>query len=112
MIKVVSALVLAAAMSSSATLSNSNTSFREALHACSGALGSVSFASNHARIASAEGVDTFEGDFNENGTMRATLESSDGKKYARVTVNQRHRSVFAGHLRTTMGGRVACIYPD
>lgn len=111
MINVVSALILAAAMSGSVTLNNSNTSFREALSACPSALGSVSFALHHARIAANSGAYIDE-ELNPSGTISAMLQTTDGTKSARLMIDQTRRTVDGKHVTTARGGRVACIHPD
>jgi hypothetical protein len=112
MIKAVLALILVASMNGSVTVSNSNVSFRESLSSCTNALGSVSFALHHARIAAANGVFIDEDLSSENGMVRAILETSDGTKSARVTIDQTRRTVYGKHVTAAMRGKVACIHPD
>jgi hypothetical protein len=98
-------------MDTSATLHGSNISFKHALQACGGALGSVSFALGHARIAAAEGIDSDESAPDANGKMSVTLQNDSGTKSAKVSIDQRHNSVSAKNLRV-VNGDVACILPD
>lgn len=104
-------LLLAATMGGSATLHNSNLSFKDALGVCPGALGSVSFSVNHARIAAASGVETDESEPDANGKFQVTLQDAGGKS-ARVAIDQKRRSVSAKNKRVALRGTVACILPD
>jgi hypothetical protein len=110
--KLVAASVLVAAVGGSTTLHDSNVSFKQALGACSGALGSVSFALGHARIAASPGIDTDESEPNANGMVSVTLQDASGAKSAKVSIDQRSRSVSAKNVRVEMRGNVACILPD
>jgi hypothetical protein len=111
--KAAAALVLIAATSGSTTLSDSVITFRQALGACgAGALGSVSFALHHARVAAAEGVDSDETEPDEYGTLSVVLQDPKSGKSAKIGLDQRSRTVTAKNLRVEMGGKVACILPD
>lgn len=109
---VLASLVLVAATSGSVTLHDSNVTFRQALHSCTGALGSVSFALAHARTAAAEGVDTDESAPDSNGMMTVMFTSADGSKSAKVSIDQGKRSINAKNLRVEMNRSVACVLPD
>lgn len=109
--KEVAAAVLIAATGGSATLHDSRVSFKDALGACGGALGSVSFSLNHARVAGAAGIETDETQ-DSNGNMRVVLQNASGTKSARVTIDQKTRSVSAKNMRVEKRGTVACILPD
>lgn len=111
-VKLAAVFVLAAATSGAATLRDSNISFKQALVACPGALGSVSFALGHARVAASQGVDTYESDPDANGKLKVTLENAGGTASAAVSIDQSRRWVLAKHLRVQANGRVACILPD
>ncbi len=106
------AIVSIVAMSGSATLHDSTITFKRALGACSGALGSVSFALGHARVAASEGVNIDETEADPNGRLSATLQNASGTKSAAVSIDQRARSVSAKHVTVELNRRVACIYPD
>ena len=111
--RLLSALVLLGATSaSSVTLHDSNVTFRRALSQCPGALGTVTFALAHARIATHEGVtmETTEGD--EVTEFSVRLRSSDGNKSANIEIDQRRRSVEGKDVRATLNRSVACIFPD
>ena len=103
--------LLAAAAGSSVTLHDSNVSFKEALHSCSGALGSVSFSLGHARIAAPPGVESDEST-GEMSMLSVVLEPANGDKSAKIAIDQTHRTVSAKHLRVTKNGAVACVSPD
>jgi hypothetical protein len=105
------AVVLIAAMGGGSTLHNSNVSFKDALKACPGALGSVSFSLGHSRVATSTGVETDE-TYSGNGTVHVVLQDSSGKKSARATIDQTRRSVSAKNTRTGLNGTVACVFPD
>lgn len=111
-IKVLFALVLIAAMSGSKILHDSNATFKQALSACEGSLGSVSFALGHARIAASPGVDTEESAADPNGVVSIMLQDASGAKAAQVSIDQKNRSVSAKHIRLEMNATVACILPD
>jgi hypothetical protein len=106
------ALVFIAATSGSTTLRDSVLTFRQALAACPGALGSVSFAVNHARVAAAEGIDSDESETNEYGQLTVVLQDPNSGKSAKIDLDQRTRTVTAKNLRVESGGKVACILPD
>jgi hypothetical protein len=110
--KAAAALVLIAATGGSTTLRDSVLTFRQALAACPGALGSVTFAVNHARVAGAEGVDTDETEPDANGTLTVVLQDPASGKSAKIGLDQRSRKVTAKNMRVESGGRVACILPD
>lgn len=126
MIRVATVLILIAAMAGCAgsgnsspgsesggtTLGNSNVSFRDALSACSGALGSITFAAGHARIAAHAGVETDEVLPDANGIISVVLENESGTKSANVHVDQTKRTVSAKNVRSQKSGNVICIYPD
>jgi hypothetical protein len=106
------ALVAVVAVSGGATLHDSTITFRRALDACPGALGSVSFALGHARVAASEGVDMEETEADPNGRLDVTLQTTSGNQSAAVAIDQRARSVSAKHVRVELNRRVACILPD
>ncbi len=107
-------VLLAAAGGSSVTLHNSHVTFKEALQRCSEvqALGSVTFALNHARIGTAPGVSIDESPPGEVAMIEAELRSENGDKSAKVTIDQAHRTVAAKNVRVKRNGFVACILPD
>lgn len=112
MFKEAAALTLIAALSGSTHIGNSNVSFKEALGACPGTLGAVSFAAGHARIIASAGVETDESLPDKNGTINVMLQDASGKKTARVRIDQKGRMVYAKNVRTEMRGNVACVLPD
>ena len=107
-----SLVLLLAASSGPVTLHDSNVTFRRALSACPGALGSVTFALAHARTAATPGIATDESAADENGMMSVVFASVDGSKSAHVEIDQRKRSVSAKNVRVEMNRSVACILPD
>lgn len=102
---------LLAAIGGSTTIQPSNVSFREALAACPGALGTVSFAMHFARVTTAEGAFFTESE-PVNGAFDATLENESGSKSARVSIDQPRRSIKAKNVELKRNGTVACILPD
>ncbi len=109
---VASVLLLAAStMAQTVTLHDSNVTFKRALHSCNDAMGSITFAQGHGRIAGTAGVATEES-FGENATISVSFQSEDGTKASRVEIDQRARSVSAKHLRVELNRSVACVLPD
>ena len=106
------ALMLVVALSGGVSLRDSTVSFKQALAACPGSLGSISFALGHARVAASQGVDTFETEGDANGKLSVTLQNAAGSASAAVSIDQRRRSVSAKHLSVQLNGRVACIRAD
>lgn len=100
------------ALGGNTTLHDSNVSFKQALDACSGGLGAVSFALGHARISAAAGIDTDESGPDPSGVISLTLRNAGGAKSSRVSIDQQRRSVSAKNLRIELNGRVACVLPD
>ena len=105
------AVLVIAAMSGSATLRDSHVTYKQALSACGGALGSVSFALGHARIGSSPGVDIDEAPA-DGGKLSAVLEDGGSSKSAKISIDQTQRSVSAKHVRVVRNGTVACILAD
>jgi hypothetical protein len=106
-------LVLVAAAGGATTLSDSVLTFKQALGACgAGALGSVSFALGHARVAAAAGIDSDETEPDEYGTLTVVLQDPKSGKSAKVGLDQRKRAVSAKNVQVVERGRVACILPD
>jgi hypothetical protein len=106
------ALVLLAAMSASTTLTDSVVTYKQALGACSGALGSVTFALGHARVATPQGVKSSESAPDANGNMMVVLKDATGSKTAHFAIDQAKRSVSAKNVRVEMHDQVACVLPD
>lgn len=98
-------------MSGPVHVGNSNTSFREALSACPGALGAVSFALGHLRVTSPGGVFIDETLPDENGVIRVIFQDARHNEIARANINQRQRAVYGNNVRSAMRRRVACIMP-
>ncbi|MBV8601662.1 MAG: hypothetical protein JO359_08900 [Candidatus Eremiobacteraeota bacterium] len=105
------AVVLIAAMSGSTTLRDSHASFKQALAACSGALGSVTFALGHARVAAAPGVDSDES-FGDAGKVNVVLQDGGSSKAAKLSIDQSKRTISAKNVRVEAHGTIACILPD
>jgi hypothetical protein len=111
--RVAAALLLLAATTGAGTkLKDSNVSFKQALGACSGALGSISFALGHARVAAAPGVDSDASETSAAGTLTVMLQDASGKKSATVAIDQQKRAIWSKNVRVEMNGTVACILPD
>ena len=111
MVKAIAAGITIVAMAGGATLRDSHVSFKQALAACSGALGSVSFSLGHARIAASAGVDTDESP-GSSGQLSVVLQDGAGSKSAKVTIDQRQRMVMAKNVRVAGNNAIACILPD
>lgn len=106
------ALMAAGGMSGGAVLHGSNVSFKDALASCPGALGSVSFALHHARVAAAPGIGVDESEPDANQALSLTLTDASGSKTAAVTIDQKKTAVSAKNLKVVRGGTVACILAD
>lgn len=111
-VKVGAVLILAAAVSGTVSLRDSNVSLKQALAACPGSLGSISFALGHARVAASKGVGTYETAADTNGTLRVTLRNGATRASAAASIDQQRRSISAKHLSVQLNGRVACINAD
>ncbi len=103
------AVVPTAASAGSVTLSGSSLSFKQALSACPGALGSVTFVLGHSRVVATPGVST-QTDTTQAGIDTVTF-SGNGKG-ASVVVNGHDRSVSGKHVQPTSRNQVACVLPD
>lgn len=107
-----SLVLLAASGSGSVTLQESNVTFKRALQSCTGALGSVSFALGHGRVATAPGVESDQSLPDSSAVISVVLQASNGAKSAKVSIDQRNRTVTAKNVRAEANRTVACILPD
>jgi hypothetical protein len=108
------ALVLAAvspvaAASGPVTLTASSVTFKQALAACPGALGSITFTLGHSRVAATSGVST-QTDTSSAGVDTITFSGPGGG--ATVVANGHDRSVSGKHVAAKMKNQVACVMPD
>jgi hypothetical protein len=90
-------------------LPNSTTTFKAAQAACSGALGSVTFALNHARAHAAAGVDLHEQPSTAAGIITMVFSDSANGESATVEVNSHHRSVAGKNVTAKANKTVACV---
>ncbi|MBV8373578.1 MAG: hypothetical protein JOY69_09975 [Candidatus Eremiobacteraeota bacterium] len=100
----------AVALASTVTLQPSTLSFKQALSACAGSLGSVTFTLGHARTASLPGV-TEQVDTSSAGIDSITFTDSGGKS-ATATANGHTHAVSAKNLQVKWKNQLACINPD
>jgi hypothetical protein len=96
--------------SSSATITPSSLTFKQALAACPGALGSVTFSLGHARVAAAVDV-TMQSDVSSSGVETITLTSEKGPS-ATVVANGHDHTVAAKNVQVKWKGQLACVMPD
>ena len=104
-----SSTLAAGAAGTSVTLKPSSMSFAQALAACPGALGSVTFTLGHSRVAAAAGVST-DSDAEAAGVETITFSGAKGAT-ATVSANGHARTVSGKNLTTKANGSVACIMP-
>lgn len=107
------ALALTAAPAAAAqtvTLQPSSLSFKQAVSACSGSLGSVSFTLGHARVAAQPGVSE-DVDTSSSGIDTVTFTDSGGKT-ATATANGHNHTVSAKNVQTKWKSQLACVNPD
>lgn len=100
----------ATAAASPVTLSPSTLTFKQAAAACNGALGTVTFALGHARIASSSGVSE-QIDTTSSGIDTATFADNAGKS-ATVVADGHKRTVSAKNVQVKWKNQLACIMPD
>jgi len=106
------ALVLLAATYPSTTLTDSVVTYKQALEACNGTLGSVSFALGHARIITPQGVKSSESAADANGNVKVVFKDAATSKAAHFAIDQNKREISAKNVRVEMHKQVACILPD
>jgi hypothetical protein len=100
----------AAAEPTTVTVTPSNVTFKRALAACpAGALGSITFALGHVRVAGAPDVET---DIDATNISAQLVTLSTGSKSATATVNAAKNTVTAAHVTLELNRRVACVAPD
>jgi hypothetical protein len=100
----------AIASASTVTLQPSTLSFKQALSACSGSLGSITFTLGHARAASLPGV-TEQVDTSSAGIDTITFTNANGKS-ASATANGHNRTVSAKNVQVKWKEQLACVSPD
>lgn len=112
--RIVAVLSLLAALGASAapvsvTVAPSNTSFKEAMAACPGAMAGISFTLGHLRVAEQAGVDSDLDDADPTA-QTLTLTAADGGT-ASVKIDAKTRTVIAKNVKLS-GTSVACVSPD
>ena len=101
----------AVALASSVTLQPSTLTFKQALSACTGSLGSITFTLGHARAASLPGV-TEQVDSSTAGIDTITFASDSTGKSATATANGHTHAVTAKNVQVKWKNQVACVNPD
>ena len=105
-----SSTLVAAAAGAPVTLKPSSMTFAQALAACPGALGSVTFSLGHSRVAAAAGVSI---DTNANAAGVDTVKLVGTKGAAATIVANGHTHAVSGkNITTKANGSVACVIPD
>jgi hypothetical protein len=107
----VSGAAHAIAASSSVTLQPSTLSFKQAVSACSGSLGSVTFTLGHARIASLPGVSD-QTDTSSAGIDTVTFTNDKTGQSAVAKTNGHSNTVTAKNVQAKWKDQLACINPD
>jgi type 1 fimbria pilin len=102
---------LAAAAGSAVTLQPSTLSFKQAMSACSGSLGSITFTLGHSRVASLPGVSD-ETDTSSAGIDTVTFSDDKTGKTAVAKANGHNNSVMAKNVQVKWKNQLACINPD
>jgi hypothetical protein len=107
---VLSATLAAGAASGPVTLKPSSASFQQALAACPGALGSVTFTLGHSRVAAGAGVDT---DSDADAAGVETVKFGDAKgAQATIVANGHARTVSGDKVTVKSNGTIACVMPQ
>lgn len=101
---------LMAAASQTVTLQPSSLSYKQAIAACTGALGTVTFTLGHARSAGLAGVSESV-DSSMMGIDTITFTDSSGKS-ATAVANGHNRTVSAKNVQVKWKKQLACIMPD
>ena len=104
------ASTVVAAAGSPVTLKPSSMTFQQALAACPGALGSVTFTLGHSRVAAAAGVAS-DSDADAAGVETVTFSGAKGAA-ATIVANGHARTVSGKNVTTVSNGQVACVKPD
>lgn len=99
-----------AAASQTVTLQPSSLSYKQAIAACTGALGSVTFTLGHARVAGLAGVSE-DVDTSSAGIDTITFTDSSGKS-ATAVANGHSHTVSAKNVQVKWKNQLACIMPD
>ncbi|MGB8518706.1 MAG: hypothetical protein WCD38_00915 [Candidatus Tumulicola sp.] len=99
------------AASQTVTLQPSSLSFKQAISACSGSLGSVTFTLGHARVAAQPGVSE-DVDTSTSGVDTVTFTNDATGKSAVATANGHAHTVNAKNVQVKWKNQLACISPD
>jgi hypothetical protein len=105
------ATAAAGAASQTVTLQPSSLSFKQAISACSGSLGSVTFTLGHARVAAQPGVSE-DVDTSASGIDSVTFTNDATGKSAVATANGHARTVSAKNVQAKWKNQLACVNPD
>jgi hypothetical protein len=106
----ISSTLVAGAAGGPVTLKPSSMTFQQALAACPGALGSVTFSLGHSRVAAAAGVST-DTDADAAGVETVKFAGTKGEA-ATIVANGHARSVNGKNVTAKANGSVACVMPD
>ncbi len=101
----------AAAAGSAVTLQPSTLTFKQAISACSGSLGSITFTLGHARVASLPGVSD-ETDTSSAGIDTVTFTNDKSGQTAMAKVNGHNSTVSAKNVEVKWKNQLACVNPD
>lgn len=104
------ATVAAGAASGPVTLKPSSMTFQQALKACPNAMGSVTFALGHSRVAAAPGVST-DSDADSAGVETVQFLGAKGAA-ATIVANGHSHTVTGKNVSAAANGTVACVMHD
>jgi hypothetical protein len=107
----VAGATLCVALAAPVNLQPSTLTFKQAISACSGSLGSVTFTLGHARVASLPGV-TEQVDTSSAGVDSITFTNETTGKSASATANGHTHMVNAKNAQVKWKNQLACINPD
>ena len=108
---ILSATAAVAVASQTVTLQPSSLSFKQAISACSGSLGSVTFTLGHSRVAAQPGVSE-DVDTSSAGIDTVTFTNDATGKSAVATANGHEHKVTAKNVQAKWKNQLACINPD
>jgi hypothetical protein len=99
------------AASQTVKLQPSSLSFKQAMSACTGSLGSVTFTLGHARVAAQPGVSE-DVDTSSSGIDVVTFTNDATGKSAVATANGHARTVSAKNVQAKWKNQLACVNSD
>ena len=99
------------AATTAVTLQPSSLTFKQAIAACSGALGSITFTLGHARVAGLPDV-VEQVDTSSSGIDTITFSNETTGKSATAVANGHKSTVSAKNVQVKWKNQLACVMPD